>query len=130
MGTAQSKSGPGGYQTHIKQAHVRFDRRSYYSIESWLLQNMAVAKSLCRKHRRGRDLDKFEAWERDRTQLDEVDKPKKATCLGAGHNLELASTAFPARTVYEGGTSFTESANRLRACVPLATALAATHPDY
>jgi hypothetical protein len=102
----------------------------YAMIESWLLQNTAVAKSLCHKHHRGRDVDKFDAWERDRGLLDELPNPKKATCLGAGKNLELASTSFPARAVYEGGKSFTESADRLRACAPLVAALAATHPGY
>lgn len=102
----------------------------YYSIESWLLQNTVVAKSLCHKHHRGRDVEKFEAWERDRGQLDEVYKPKEATCLGAGKNHELASAGFPARAVHEAGKSFTESADRLKNCAPLVTALAGTHPGY
>jgi len=100
----------------------------YSSIESWLLQNTVVARSLCRKHHRGSDLDKFDAWERDRGLLDEVPRPKKATCLGAHRNYELASTRFPARAVYQAGKSFTESAKRLQACIPLVEALAATHP--
>jgi hypothetical protein len=102
----------------------------YYSIESWLLQNTVVAKSLCHKHHRGRDVDKFEKWEQDRTLLDDVPKPKKETCLGASHNHELASTHFPAQAVHDAGRSFSESADRLRACAPLLAALAATHPGY
>lgn len=99
----------------------------YYSIESWLFQNTAAAKALCHKHHRGRDVQKFEAWERDRTLLDDVDQPKKATCLGAGKNLELATAPYPAQAVYEAGRSFTESMDRVRACTPLAAALMSTH---
>lgn len=101
----------------------------YYSIESWLLQNTVVAKALCQKHHRGQDIQKLESWERDRGKLDEILKPKKETCLGAGWNHALASTSFPARAVYEVGKSFTESADRLKACGPLVAALAGTHPS-
>lgn len=102
----------------------------YYSVEAWLLQNTVVAKRLCRKHHRGRDVEKLDAWERDRGMLDEVAMPKKATCLGAGWNHELASTRFPSQAVYQAGKSFAESAARMQACVPLVAALAATHPGY
>jgi hypothetical protein len=100
----------------------------YYSIESWLLQNTVVAKSLCYKHYRGRHVEKFNAWEQDRGKLDEVSKPKKETCLGASHNHELASAAFPAQAVYEAGKSFAESMNRLKGCAPLMAALAEANP--
>jgi hypothetical protein len=102
----------------------------YSMIESWLLQNTVEAKRLCHKHHRGRDVPKFDKWEKNRGRLDEIADPKKATCLGAGKNFELASTLFPARAVYEAGKSFTESADRLKACVPLVAALASTHPGY
>jgi hypothetical protein len=102
----------------------------YSMIESWLLQNTTTAKQLCHKHRRGRDVDKLDAWEKDRGLLDEIPNPKKATCLGAGMNFELASAGFPASAVYAAGKSFAKSADRLKACLPLITALAATHPGY
>ncbi len=95
----------------------------YYSIESWLLQNTVVAKSLCHTHHRGQHIDKFDAWETDRGLLDDVYKPKKKT-FGAGHNLELASKSYPADAVYAAGKSFTETADRLKACAPLLAALA------
>jgi hypothetical protein len=102
----------------------------YYSIESWLLQNTVVARNLCRKHHRGRDVGKFDKWEQNRGLLDDVYQPKNATCLGAGRNHELASTGFPSRAVYAAGKSFKESVDRLRACHPLVAALLATHPGY
>jgi hypothetical protein len=62
----------------------------YHSIESWLYQNGAVARALCHKHHGGRDADVFTRWEQDRSLLDEVERPKKQTCLEAKHNRALA----------------------------------------
>jgi len=102
----------------------------YWCIESWLYQNTSVAKDLCRRHYRGLHVDRFDAWEQCREDLDEVDKPKDQVCLGSKHNLELATRGFPARTVYDVGKSFFETVERLRSCPSLVAALVATHPGY
>lgn len=78
----------------------------YYSMESWLFQNTREAVRLCDEHYKGRDAERFREWEQDRAALDEVMKPKEEVCLGAKHNLELASQGFPAREVHAAGKSF------------------------
>lgn len=102
----------------------------YWSIESWLYQNTAVAKALCHKHYRGLHADLFDGWEQRRGELDEVNKPKDQVCLGSKHNHELASQGFPTRAVYEVGKSFFETVERLKSSPTLVVALAATHPGY
>lgn len=97
----------------------------YYSIESWLLQNTEMARRLCHKHHRGGHVETFDAWERDRAGLDEIEQPKKASCLGARHNYDLARTAYPVETAYAVGKSFAESVDRLKGCVPLLASLSA-----
>jgi hypothetical protein len=102
----------------------------YWCIESWLYQNTAVAKALCHKHYRGLHAERFDRWEQDRAELDEVDKPKDEVCLGSKHNHELASQGFPARAVFDVGKSFCETVERMRAIPALVAALEATHPGY
>lgn len=88
----------------------------HYSIESWLYQNTTLAKQLCQKHYLGRDIEAFSAWEVARHQLDEVLKPKQATCLQSHHNLELAQGQYPAAAVYGESPSFTAAVDLVMAC--------------
>jgi septum formation topological specificity factor MinE len=78
----------------------------YYSIEAWLFQNTSEAIRLCETHYSSRDVEQFLEWEQDRPALDEVVKPKESVCLGAKHNLALASQGFPAREARGAGKSF------------------------
>ena len=64
--------------------------------------------------------------EKDRTVLDEVDKPKDQTCLGSRHNLRLAKEGFPAKEVYDAKRSFEEAVDGLFNCTELVTALERT----
>lgn len=102
----------------------------YYCIESWLYQNTEAAGRLCARHDRGLHAAVFERWKRNRGELDEIEKPKERVCIRSRHNDELAGPDFPARAVYELGSSFAETVDRLKACRGLVTALASTHPEY
>jgi hypothetical protein len=63
----------------------------FYSIESWLLQATSTARKLCASHPNAHEtLERLAEWERDRGLLDEVVKPKEATCLRDKHNAALA----------------------------------------
>ena len=99
----------------------------FYSIEAWLFQNTHEAVRLCHAHFNGRDADQFHEWAGDRTALDERLKPKEAVCLGAAHNRELASTAFPTREVLAAGKSFAATVESLREDAKLREALARTY---
>lgn len=99
----------------------------YYSIEAWLLQNTQVGRELCKKHHRGQHLDDFEAWERNRGALDEIEMPKRKACLRDDFNLELAREQYPARVVYEAGKSFARAVDTLKGCEALQAALTATY---
>jgi hypothetical protein len=99
----------------------------FYSIEAWTYQNTQRARTLCREHHGGRDVDRFEAWERDRAALDEVEQPKHATCLADRHNRDLAENAFPHREACAAGTSLAAAVEALSACTDLRDALHATH---
>jgi hypothetical protein len=85
----------------------------HYTLESWLYQNTAVAIALCQQRRTTDEVAVFEAWARDRPQLDEVEQPWKLVSLGKGHNAALAAS-FPANEVYAVGKSFAASVERLR----------------
>jgi recombinational DNA repair ATPase RecF len=69
----------------------------------------------------------FQTWASDRTALDEVPKPKEAVCLGAAHNLELASHGLPAREVRAAGKSFAATVEALSQDAELCAALARTY---
>jgi len=99
----------------------------FYSMEAWLFQNTREAVRLCQEHYQGRDISKFQEWAQDRTALDEVDQPKKKTCLKAAHNHDLASTGFPAREVRAAGKSFAATVESLRQDTELREALARTY---
>ena len=93
----------------------------HFCIEAWLYQNTDRAKAICQRDHAGRHVHVLDAWAADRTRLDEVDRPKsKGTCcLGAEHNLELATEAFPTLAVLGKSPSFTEAVHTLRGCRPL-----------
>ena len=99
----------------------------YYSIEAWLFQNTSEAIQLCETHYSGRDAEQFRAWEQDRPALDEVVKPKESVCLGAKHNLALASKSFPARQVRGTGKSFAAVIQALSQDAELCEALKRTY---
>lgn len=63
----------------------------YYSLEAWVYQATHHAIALCEKHHAGKDAGEFERWAKARASLDEVIKPKEATCLRDHHNPELAA---------------------------------------
>jgi hypothetical protein len=88
----------------------------FYSIESWLYQNTRRAMELCDEHHGGQDRDLFAHWQQHRGELDELLRPKEATCLKAGHNQELARAAFPVAEVYGLSPSFTVAVDRIGAC--------------
>ena len=99
----------------------------FYSIESWLFQNTETAKRICREKYNGKDLERFEEWEADRSSLDEVEKPKEEVCFRDTHNLELAVHSFPAPLVVSAGKSFMATVETLKGCQSLVHALASTH---
>lgn len=96
----------------------------FYSTETWTHQATARAIEICRAEHRGADVDKFIQWAADRTKLDEVWKPKEATCLRDKHNEDLAKHV-PVGEVVQAGRSMTWFVWALHACRDLEDALAA-----
>lgn len=92
----------------------------FYSVEAWLYQNTHTATRICRTTCGGRDVERFEAWAKDRAILDEVSKPKEETVLGDKHNRELATDGFPTKAVLAVGKSFSAARQSLVACDDLA----------
>ncbi len=104
----------------------------FYCIETWLYQNTEQAIRICRQHYQGQDVDKFQAWQRDRTLLDDdVQKPKTAVCLGSRHNRALAASDYPIEEVYQTGRSLAETIDRWLLCNELSQSLPRLHwrPD-
>lgn len=99
----------------------------FYSIEAWLFQNTPEATRLCHAHFNGRDAERFLAWAEDRSQLDELLKPKEEVCLGSTHNRDLACHSFPTREVLAAGKSFAATVDSLREDAALRAALAETY---
>jgi hypothetical protein len=104
----------------------------FYSIEAWLYQHTDVAIGLCREKYHGRDVAQFEEWRKDRTALDDIEKPKGSktskpvVCLKDLHNLECAGPGYPAQAVFDAGRSYAECVVRLKACAELRALLDAT----
>lgn len=96
----------------------------YYTLEAWLYQNTDVALRLCQEKYQGRDVRKFLDWQNDRAKLDEGGAEDLRVCLGKKHNLELASSGYPAGAVYDARASFHAAASALGACAELQAALA------
>lgn len=95
----------------------------FYSVEAWTYQATARAVSLCREKHRGADVDKFERWGADRAALDDVMKPKEATCLRDAHNEDLAKHVAIWEVV-QAGSSMTWFVWSLHASRELEDALA------
>jgi hypothetical protein len=101
----------------------------FYTLESWLYQNLQCAIDICRREHDGRHVEALRAWERVRHELDEVIKPDEHFCLTKMHNLELASKGFPAQTVYDTKKSFFDSVECMKARKGFVEALALTKSD-
>lgn len=97
----------------------------YYTIEAWLYQNTEVAVRLCREKYQGRDIEKLLRWQQERARLDDKEKEDLQICLGKEHNLELASSSYPAQAAFDAGASFHAAVEAVRACAELRAALAA-----
>lgn len=95
----------------------------FYSIEAWAYQNIRRARELCTRHHGGRHFDQFDEWERDRSAIDEIVKPKDVGCLQSKYNRDLAENAFPARKAYDAHASFWATVEALEACDDLRDAL-------
>lgn len=95
----------------------------FYSVEAWTHQATTRAITLCRERYGGADVGKFERWAADRTALDEVSKPKEATCLRDTHNEDLARHLVIS-DVAHAGCSMTSFVWILQACSDLEDALA------
>lgn len=93
-----------------------------YSIEAWLYQSIDLALELCKRHYKGRDVDRFDTWKDQRAQLEELRKPKDTICLTDEHNLELAER-FPAPIVEALRCSFHEAISPMRNHPGLVTSL-------
>lgn len=101
----------------------------FYSLEAWVFQNTQLGRRLCQEHEacNGDHVTLFEAWERDRTALDEVLKPKEQICFRGKHNHRLAE-ALDVDAVYYAERSLHETVNDFMAREPLLRALALTRP--
>ncbi len=97
----------------------------FYSVESWLYQNTAVAVRLCEEHHGGRHVESLARFAADRGMLDEERKPKDSVCLSDRFNLALATERFPAKEVCAAGKSFHAAVKRLRESADLVGLLAA-----
>ncbi|HWN71018.1 MAG TPA: hypothetical protein VNM90_25420 [Haliangium sp.] len=98
----------------------------FYSIEAWVYQNIERGRALCRRHHGERHRHQFDGWERDRTAIDEIEKPKETGCLQSKFNRELAESAFPHQAACDAGASFQAAVQALAACEDLRDALRAT----
>lgn len=125
---AGGKAAPAAIDARATQRMERLKQLvPFYSIEAWLFQNTQEAIRLCHTHYSGRDVERFQGWEQDRPALDEVLKPKEAVCLGAKHNLDLASNGFPARELRAAGKSFAAAVQLLSQDAELREALQQTY---
>jgi hypothetical protein len=97
----------------------------HYSIEAWLYQNVAVARAECERRNCGKHQVLFNEWERDRSLLDEVSRPKEATCFRDAINVRLAE-GLPAARVRDAQKSFHASVLRMTHCAELVDALRTT----
>jgi hypothetical protein len=99
----------------------------HYSVEAWCLQNTMKARELCAKHHGGVHRKVFDDWEADRGHLDEIEKPKEQSCLGAEHNRVLSGVGFPRDEVFKAGKSFAATALVMSERGALTNALTMTH---
>ncbi len=105
-----------------RQKESRLDRLlpivPFYSIEAWAYQNTQEAKRICQEHKL--DSGVLDAWESDRTLLDELEMPKNHPVgLGALHNLRLLQSGYPSSEVFDAERSLFETTMRLLRCEAL-----------
>jgi hypothetical protein len=101
----------------------------FYSLEAWVFQSTQLGRRLCQEHEgcNGDHVELFEAWEADRTALDEVRKPKEQVCFKGQHNHRLAE-ALDVDTVYYAERSLHDTVEDFMRREPLVRALALTRP--
>lgn len=102
----------------------------FRAIEAWLFQNTTVLRSLCQDLGRPELLDRIDAWEADRTLLDEIDgtdEPKRQMPFGSSHNRQLAGDHFPATAVFAAERSFHHAVLALAGCSALCDGLRETY---
>ncbi len=97
----------------------------FYSVEAWLYQNTVEARRLCEASC-GRHVGRIQGWEAARGEIDEIERPKEALCIGASHNCALATRGFPADAAFAVEKSYTAAVEHLLACAELGDALART----
>ena len=101
----------------------------FYSIEAWVFQNTQAGRRLCLEHEecKGQHSALFDAWEKDRTELDDVLQPKEKICFKGKHNHRLAE-GLDVDEVYYAERSLHQTVEMLLKCKPLVHALALTRP--
>lgn len=101
----------------------------FYSLEAWVFQNTQLCRRLCEEHEtcKGKHAALFEAWQKDRTALDDILGPKEKICFGGKHNHRLAES-LDVDTVYYAERSLYETVNDFMRRPPLVRALALTRP--
>ncbi len=97
----------------------------FWCIESWLYQETSSGARHCHERGCGQHRQQFEAWEKDRGALDEVERPKELVCFRDTHNARLAQ-GFPVAFVYDAQKSFAKAVADFLACDDLLDALAQT----
>lgn len=95
----------------------------FYSVEAWTHQATEHGIALCKAKGCGSHIERFKEWAADRTKLDDVLKPKEATCLRDAHNEELGKHV-PVWDVVDAKRSLAAFASNLRANGELEEALA------
>lgn len=114
----------------VAQQMTRFvPLHPFRAIEAWLFHNTAVLRRLCARLE-SRYMARVDAWEADRTLLDEIDgpdQPKIQMPFKAEHNRELAEDGFPAEAVFAAERSFHHAVLALEACPELRASLAQTY---
>lgn len=96
----------------------------FYSIESWLYANIEHLRTLTVEPD---ERACIEGWASDLTQLDEVLKIKDVLpSIRDRHNAELGRTRFPRRVLYDAGTSYASTVDRLRGSPVITDALMET----
>jgi hypothetical protein len=87
----------------------------YFEIEAWLYQNtraLRTAAEGCGEREREATVALANAWEADRRALDEVPRPKDATCVRDGAN-DVLARGYPAAEVFDVDASFARSVEAL-----------------
>lgn len=77
----------------------------FYSIESWLFQNIDRAKMICLHNKYDKDINEFYYFEKNRHDVDEVLEIKNKMSFTSKHNFELVN-GFPVDIVYSLNKSF------------------------